>query len=563
MHFFRPFRNILPYLATAVVLAGSGFKGAFCFAQNFSDPAPATSSTMATHAAAGRILNQTTFGPNVSDYSYVEQVGVAAYVNEQLAIAPYLMPAVIPAADYAPADGDCAGWACDPEAWWWHDVIFGRDQLRQRVAYALSKLFVVSYSEVDARYFPYYLNVLSNDAFSNWYTLMQDVSTSGAMGTYLNSANSQALASGHDDENFAREMMQLFSIGTVALNQDGSVKLDANGRSIPNYTSANVQAFARAFTGYTFANVDCSQPAVPQYYWWPQPPGAGCAMQPLDQYHDADAKTLLRGQVLPAGQDTVTDFNAALLNVFDDPSLPPFVCRRLIQNLVKSNPSPDYISRIAAVFIDNGSGVRGDMKSVISAILLDAEARADDVTTNADPNGGLLRDPVLWWTSIMRSLEATQGTNIPYDMEYKSRFDVSLTDLGENPHTAPSVFSYYSPTYTINNGALSAPEFQIENSASLAWMVLHLQDALDDHFGLTSINEFELDLSATSQLGVIAAQQGPNGLVSALNWLLLHGTMSDDMSSAIVGAVSGLDAATMVRNAVFLVVSSPQYRIIL
>jgi uncharacterized protein (DUF1800 family) len=391
---------------------------------------------------------------------------------------------------------------------------------------------------------------------------MQDVSTSGAMGTYLNSANSQALASGHDDENFAREMMQLFSIGTVALNQDGSVKLDANGKSIPNYTAAIVQAFARAYTGYTFANDDCSQPTAAQYYWWPQPPGAGCAMKPLDQYHDKGSKTLLRGQVLPAGQDTVADFNAALLNVFNDPSLPPFVCRRLIQNLVKSNPSAAYISRIAGVFINNGSGVRGDLKAVISAILLDKEARADDVATNADPNGGLLRDPVLWWASIMRSLEATQGLNVPYDMEYENRFDVSLTDLGENPHEAPSVFSFYSPTFTINNGALYAPEFQIENTASLSWMILHLQDAVDDNFGLTSINEFKLDLSATSQFGVIAAKQGASGLVSALNVLLMHGTMSSQMSSAIVTAVTGLDTATMVRNAVFLVVSSPQYRII-
>jgi hypothetical protein len=137
-----------------------------------------------------------------------------------------------------------------------------------------------------------------------------------------------------------------------------------------------------------------------------------------------------------------------------------------------------------------------------------------------------------------------------------------LTDLGENPHEAPSVFSFYSPTFTINNGALYAPEFQIENTASLSWMILHLQDAVDDNFGLTSINEFKLDLSATSQFGVIAAKQGASGLVSALNVLLMHGTMSSQMSSAIVTAVTGLDTATMVRNAVFLVVSSPQYRII-
>jgi uncharacterized protein (DUF1800 family) len=529
-------------------------------------PAQYQSSTATSLQASGRILNQATFGPVTSDYIHVEGVGIANYVNEQLKTPPYLMPSVIPAADYSGNGGDCtSGWSCEPEFWWWHNALFGQDQLRQRVAYALSKLFVVSYSEVDARYFPYYLNVLSRDAFSNWFTLMQDVSTSGAMGTYLNAANSQAAPTGgHADENFAREMMQLFSIGTVALNQDGSPQHDANGNTIPNYTPAIVQNFARAYTGYTFANDDCSQPAQPMYYWWPDPPGAGCAMQPLDQFHDTGAKTLLRDETLPAGQGTVADFTAALSNVFNDPSLPPFVCRRLIQNLVKSNPSPAYISRVAAVFINNGSHVRGDMTAVIRAILLDREARADDTaTTPTDPNGGLMRDPILWWASVMRSLSAKQNRPAPYDGVYDNVFDLWLTDLGESSHDAPSVFSFYSPGFTIKGGSLYAPEFQLENSASLAWMMLHIQDAIDDNFYLSVANEFSLDLSATSQLGVIAAGQGASGLVDALNALLLHGTMTSDMSSTIIAAIRGQDTATMVRNAVFLVVTSPQYRVML
>ena len=522
------------------------------------------STTGTSLEAAGRILNQATFGPTESDYYHVESVGISNYVNEQLSQQPFLMPMVIPTGDYTAVGGDCSGWTCDPEDWWWHNALFGQDQLRQRVAYALSKLFVVSMSEVDGRYFPYYLNQLSQDAFGNWLDLMQDVSMSGAMGTYLNSGNSQApSAGGHADENFGREMMQLFSIGTVALNQDGSVKYDGNGNTIPNYTPQIVQNFARAYTGFTFANSDCSQPSKLQYYSWSQPPGQGCAMMPLDQYHDTTAKTLLRGETLPAGQGAVADFTAALLNVFNDPSLPPFVCRRLIQNLVRSNPSPAYISRIAGVFIDDGSGTRGNMKAVIRAILLDPEARAGDTATQPDSSGGLMRDPTLWWASIMRSLWATQNTAHPLDGVYDNMFDVWLTDLGEDPHRAGSVFSFYSPDFTINGGTLYAPEFQLENSASLAWMVLHAQDAIDDKFHLTNANEFVLDLSATSALGTLAAAQGPNGLVSALNALLLHGTMSSDMSSAIVTAVSGLDTATMVRNAVFLVVTSPQYRTIL
>jgi uncharacterized protein (DUF1800 family) len=416
---------------------------------------------------------------------------------------------------------------------------------------------------VDARYFPYYFNALSQDAFGNWSTLMQDVSLSGAMGTYLNTANSQAAAAdGHADENFARELMQLFSIGTVALNQDGSVKLDSTGHSISNYNATTVQNFARAFTGFTFANNDCSQPKIPLYYWWQTPPGQNCPMQPIEKYHDTGAKTLLRGEVLPAGQSAEADFKAALLNVFNDPSLPPFVCRRLIQNLVKSNPSPAYISRVAGVFINDGSGVRGDMKAVIRAILLDPEARADDTATTINADDGIMRDPILWYASILRTLEATQNLPAPDYGVYASHFDVSLTDLGEDPHSPPSVFSYYTPNYSINNGSLYAPEFQIENSASLAWMILHAQDAIDNKFGGVT-NEFTLDLSATSPLGVIAAKQGPQALVSTLNMLLLHGTMSSSMSSAILTAIKGLDPATMVRNAVFLIVTSPQYRIMI
>ena len=548
MLFGRPFSLISRHLVTPLAFACIAVAGA---------------GAQTSLNAAGRILNQTTFGPTGDEISNVEQVGIAGYVAQQLNQPAYQMPAVIPAADYE--IGDChVGWPCMMEAWWWKDVLFGQDQLRQRIAFALSKLFVVSLSDVDARYYPYYLNALSNDAFGNWYNLMQDVGKSGAMGTYLNSANSLSTKNGGEaDENFARELMQLFSIGTVQLNQDGSVKRDGNGNPIPTYTPAIVQSFARAYTGFTFANADCSTPSKPQYYWWPQPPGQSCPMVPLAAYHDTSEKTLLRGTVLPAGQSASADFNAALTNVFNDPSLPPFVSRRLIQNLVKSNPSPGYISRVAGVFINNGKGVRGDMKSVITAILLDTEARADDTSTTADKTGGMMRDPVLWWTSVLRSLGATQNLPSPYQSVYIQTFDLWLTDLGENPHDEPSVFSFYSPNNTIDDGSLYAPEFQLENSYSLTWTILHGQDMLDSNFYVQTPNEFSLNLSASSPLGKIAAGQGAAALVSALNGLLMHGTMTSGMSSAIVSAVSGLDPATMVRNAVFLVVTSPQYRIVI
>ncbi len=519
------------------------------------------SQTSTSLLAAGRILDQASFGPTTDEILHVEQVGVSGYVNEQLKMPPTLMPNKVPAGTFGIAD--CSSfWTCYPEAWWWQNALWAPDQLRQRVAFALSKLFVVSESGVDGRYMPAYFNTLSKDAFGNWYQLMTDITYQPAMGTYLNSANSSAaMSGGHADENYGREFLQLFSIGTVALNQDGSLQLDANGNPIPNYTPAVVQNFARAYTGLTFARDDCSTPSSQNFYWWPDPPGQGCEMVPLDNLHDTRAKTLLRGQTLPSGQDTRADIAAALQNVFQDPSLPPFVCRRLIQYLVKSNPSPQYIARVAAVFIDDGSGTRGNMSAVIPALLLDPEARVDDAGGVPDPNTGHLKEPILWWAAVLRATQATSGTRLPYVGLYRGVFDLWLADLGEPHHQPASVFSYFSPNNTLSNSTLFAPEFQLENTNSISLMALHAQDMIDNHWDWTPANEMNLDLSATSSLGKVAASQGPGSLVDLLNALLLHGTMTVQMRSTIVTAISGLDPATMTRNAVYLIITSPEYRV--
>jgi uncharacterized protein (DUF1800 family) len=520
-----------------------------------------SSKTSTSLLAAGRILDQASFGPTTNDILHVEQVGVAGYVNEQLQMPATLMPKTVPAGTFGIAD--CSSfWTCYPEAWWWQNALWAPDQLRERVAFALSKLFVVSENGVDGRYMPAYFNTLSKDSFGNWYQLMTDITYQPAMGTYLNSANSSAaINGGHADENFGREFMQLFSIGTVALNQDGSPRLDANGNPIPNYAPAIVQNFARAYTGLTFAQDDCSTPTSQNFYWWPNPPGQGCAMVPLDYLHDTNAKILLRGQTLPAGQDTKADIAGALQNVFKDPSLPPFVCRRLIQYLVKSNPSPQYISRVAAVFINDGKGTRGNMSAVIPAILLDSEARADDAGGVPDENTGKLKEPILWWAAVLRATQATSGTKLPYVGLYRGVFDLWLADLGESHHQPASVFSYFSPNNTLNNSTLFAPEFQIENTNSISLMAEHAQDMIDNHWDWTPANEMNLDLSASSFLGQVAASQGPGNLVDLLNALLMHGAMTSEMKSTIVNAITGLDAATMTRNAVYLIVTSPEYRV--
>ena len=557
--------NFTKCIKTVVTVAALGFFAAPHVGHSQTSPIAGTgwdSSTPTSLQAAGRILNQGAFGPTVADMLHVETVGVAHYIDEQLAQPAYVIPLANPAPVTA---GDCGSFACTTEYYWWTDVLFGRDQLRQRVAFELSKLFVISIAEVDARYLPNYLNVLSKDAFGNWLTLMKDITLSPAMGGYLNMANSAAPTAGqHANENYARELLQLFSTGLVALNQDGTVKLDNYGQPIANYTSAQIQDFALAYTGWTFANDDCTNPGKPLGYWYGRPPGQNCPMTALPWLHNTAQKTLLRGVTLPAGQSAEQDLDAALQNIFSDPSLPPFVCRRLIQGMVRSNPSPAYISRAAQVFINNGKGVRGDLAAVIKAILLDPEARSGDVLSFKDPNGGKLRDPMLWWASVIRAVGATSSAQLPNVNIYDSRFDAWLENLDEVPHAAPSVFGYFDANYKPGNSGLYGAEFQNENINTVPWAALHLQDALDDNYGMSGQpKQFSMNLGPGSLWYAFASQTGPVGLTRLLDAVMMHGTMTVDMQQAIVNAVKDCDPTTMVRNVIYLIATSPQYRVML
>ncbi len=521
------------------------------------------SGTPTSLQTAGRLLDQAGFGPTSAGIAKVESLGVSGYLNQQFAQAAYQIPLANPK---AVTYGDCGSFECETEYFWWNDVLFGQDQLRQRVAFDLSRLFVVSLDSVDPRYMPNYLNTLANDAFGNWFTLMHDVALSPAMGTYLNMANSSAPGAGQQaNENFARELMQLFSIGTYALNADGSVQMGANGNPVANYNSAQVQSFALAYTGWTFANNDCSTPSSQNTYFYAYPPGQNCPMVALEGQHSTAAKTLMNGTVLPAGQSAVNDLNDALQNVFQSPSLPPFVSRYLIQSLVKSNPTPAYISRVSAVFTNDGNNVRGDMKAVLTAILTDPEARAEDAPGVSDPTGGKLRDPIVWWAGVMRALQGSTSASLPNVGLFESIFDLWLSNMDEVPRDAPSVFSFYSPNFQLQGTGLYAPEFQNENANTVTWMALHLQDAVNNSFNLTGTegNEFSLNLGPGSTVFNIAATQGATGLTKYLDALMMHGEMTQDMFNAIVNAVRYDDPATMARCAVYLVATSPQYRVIL
>jgi uncharacterized protein (DUF1800 family) len=500
---------------------------------------------LASLPAAARLLDQATFGPTLADIQHVQNIGIDAYITEQfntpdtpLANIPTPLPAVCFTAN--------TPYVC-AESEWWQTALTGPDQLRQRVAFALSEIFVISTDSVNGATIPPYHNALANDAFTNFATIMNDVTVSPGMGAYLNMLNSAKAPAGQiANENYARELMQLFTIGLNQLNADGTLQLDGSGNPIPTYTEAQVQAFARAYTGWTYATA--SGGSATKF-----PNGTAnytANMAPVESAHDTTAKSLLNGTVLPAGQTAELDLSDALTNIFNHPNVGPFVCRQLIQHLVTSNPSAAYVGRVAAIFDNNGSGVRGDMQAVLRAILEDTEARAGD--TNPSFDGGHLREPILWMTNYFR---AVGFTNTDANSSYYSLSNYS-NNLSQRPYRSGSVFNFFPPSYVIPQSSINAPEFDLENTAT-AILRLSLADSLVNN----RITGFTTDLSATSTLGQLAAN--PTQLVSTLSNMFMHGQMPADMATQIVSTITPLTSnAQRARVAVYLVLTSSQYKIL-
>ena len=519
---------------------------------NVMNPNPGAMSSNAMNAAiyvttvptASRLLDQATFGPSLATIRQVQSMGVDAWITQQfstpdtpLANIPTPLPAVCLAAN-TPTN-------CE-ESEWWQTVLTGPDQLRQRVAFALSEIFVISSDSDNATTITYYHNTLAQDAFTNFYTIMHDVTVSPGMGAYLNMLNSAKAPAGEiPNENYARELMQLFTLGLDLLNDDGTLQLDGSGNPIPTYTQNQVQEFAAAYTGWTYATASGGVPSkfpngTPNYL---------APMVAVESAHDMTSKTLLNGTVLASGQTAEEDLQGALTNIFNHPNVGPFVCKQLIQHLVTSTPSPAYVARISAVFANNGNGVRGDMQAVIRAILEDQEAREGD----SDPafDGGHLREPMLWMTNFLR---AVGFTNTDPNSSYYSLSNYS-NNLSQRPYRSGSVFNFFPPSYVIPGTKLNAPEFDLENTAS-AVLRLSLADSLVNN----KITSFSIDLSATSSLGQLAAAS-PGQMVDMLGTIFMHGEMPTDMRTEILSAINGLGTAQQVRVATFLVITSSQYKV--
>jgi uncharacterized protein (DUF1800 family) len=521
---------------------------------------PVSANIQASLSSAARLLDQATFGPTLSDIQTVQAEGLPAYLAAQFATPATIEPD-IPATP--PAICATTFLPCE-QAEWWQTALTGPDQLRQRVAFALSEMFVVSTNSVDPRSVITYQNMLAKDAFANFLTTMNDVTLSTAMGGYLNMLHSAkpGVVNGVPqiaNENFGRENMQLFTVGLDLLNPDGTLQLDPSGNPIPTYTEAQVQAFSRVYTGWTYATATGGSPTkFPNYtanYDFP--------MAPVETQHDMLSKTLLNGTTLPAGQTAEVDLAGALSNIFNHPNVGPFVCRQLIQHLVTSNPSPAYVGRVAAVFADDGTPAhtRGNMQAVVQAILLDAEARAGDANPSYD--GGHLREPMLYLTDVLRGLGFTfVGGGVGTGPEYYSVLSNYTNPFGQMPYTSPAVFNFFPPNYVIPGTTANAPEFDIENTAST---VLRL--SLANILVYSQVSDFSVDLSATGPLGIMASATGSattdsTNLVNALSNIFMHGQMPAQMQTDIVAHVATLtNIPQRVRVATYLVLTSSFYKV--
>jgi len=515
-------------------------------------------SSAQVQADAVRLLEQSTFGPNDTLLAHVQSIGTQAFLNEQFA-AP---ASQYPAFKYVPAGQQAMFCATDPDPQcardyyslfllqngFFQNALSANDQLRQRVAFALSQILVTSGTDINFAYgMAKYQQIFLDNAFGNYEDILTKVTLSSVMGDYLNMVNNDKPANGvSPNENYAREIMQLFSIGVSELNQDGTLILDASGAPIPTYDQGDaIEGFAHVFTGWTYPVL----PGVPARKH--NPKNFLGDMVPVDSNHDKGAKTLLNGVGLPPGQSIQSDLTNAIHNIFMHPNVGPFIGKQLIQKLVTGDPTPQYVSRVAAAFNNNGQGVRGDMKAMINVILTDPEARG---AIKLDPGYGKLREPVLFMAAAARAL------NTASDGVY---FQQQSTQLGQRLFYPASVFNYYPPTYVLPGTVALAPEFAIQNSSTAI-----------NRYNFTNTLSFGTIAPLATLPGAIGTKPdwtalsalagNPNALLDKLNVLLLHGTMPAAMRASIVPAINAIaatDPLTRAKTAFYLVVTSPQYQV--
>lgn len=462
----------------------------------------------------------------------------------------------------------------------WDTFVRGNDQLRQRVAFALSQIFVIS--EVsdalynDTRGIAKYHDIMAQHAFGNYRDLLEAVTTNPMMGEYLSMVRNEKADPSRNirpDENYAREMMQLFTIGLVELNDDGTPRLDDNGQTLPTYNQDIIKAFASVFTGWIYGNAD------DWGFQWPNAVSDIMAMKPIEDYHEQASKTLLNNVVTAAGLSARDDLSGALDNVFAHANVAPFVSKQLIQRLITSNPSPAYVARISAVFNDNGAGVKGDLGAVVKAILLHPEARRTD--TLQDDTFGKLKEPVLKITALMRAFDVHSNTPLTADgsvMLDTLRFFWPSIDMGQRLYGSPSVFNFFRPDFhpsnTFDDESIVAPELQILNEKNITaisnWggnMVFNSYDfvyedcvAREDYQSAVGCLKADFD-------DEVALARNTQTLLDHLSVLLLNGQMSDNMRNVLTSHIAPFNSDDAqqrlyrVAEAVYLTWLSPEFSV--
>jgi len=553
------------------VLVGS------CSSGSSSSPnVPEVGDTPASRAEASRFLARATFGPTTQDIDAVMQSGYRTWIDRQLSLPPTQYAAemvqglCVPELDGGLQEEQCSETQYEQDYetahnrranLWWQAAVYADDQLRQRVAFALSEIFVISdRGALDD--LPYtvatYADMLSANAFGNYRELLSAVTRHPAMGLYLSMLKNRkpdAAANTRPDENYAREVMQLFSIGLVELNPDGSTRFGNNGLPIPTYDQAVIVGMAHALTGW---NYDVADPEVLEEWLEAEPTVA--PMLPFADYHDTMPKLLVTGVSVPGGRTAQQDLDSVLDLLAAHPNVGPFLGKQLIQRLVTSNPSPEYVARISAVFADNGAGVRGDLGAVVRAILLDPEAQNGFA---AQPDRfGKVREPLLRFTAMMRALQVR-----PQDANTR------MAELGEGvgqvAFRAPSVFNFFRPDYAslaLRNDGLVAPELQITTHSAAAQLPNGLGYYVFDGYVGSDNEEFEFPrLDYTRELALATDVEA---LLTHLDVLLLGGTMSAEMRTELSNYVTSIPpedgtpaGAERVQEAVFLILVSPEFAV--
>jgi len=522
------------------------------------DPTPVTDEDS---KAAARLLAQATFGATLGDIAEVNRLGIEDWVDNQFELQGESQLSYMRS---YPNSGSLTG----PRQYkWLLDAIDGDDQLRQRVAFAYSEIFVVSdvsqVLRVSQQPMANYYDILLRNAFGNYRDLIEEVTLSPMMGLFLSmlqNAKADPSTNTRADENFAREIMQLFSIGLHELYLDGTPKLGPNGRPIPAYTQQDIEEYARIYTGWSYAgSVDFSD----------APDKSGLdqfsPMEAVPGFHDQGQKNLLRNGVSPAGISAEEDLNNALDSLFNHPNVGPFIGKQLIQRLVTSNPTPAYVARVATVFNNNGSGVRGDMRSVIRAILLDPEARSGHLSVD---NYGKLREPLLRWTHLWRAFNVQRGRLSSYGAyNHRAPYIEFANDfLGQSVLSSPSVFNFFRPDYAplgeVREAGLVAPEAQIYSDANILGTTSKLAALGQAHYQDT--DDYLLDGSYIDITPETELASDVQALISRLDLLLMSGQMSSGLRSILVDHMNGLPGdeqgrSQRVRDGITLIMVSPEY----